>query len=233
MNLSLDDVSTQRTIGRWAFAMAGVGLLGGQLHALSRFATDEGREDLEAPLVRTWAEPAADLLAPLLEWGDPDLVYHHYGKLWAPVLLATLLAALVVRRRRRADGVQDRVEAWWWRAVLSGLAVATVGAGLAYWTQWTGESGALLTAGFAVTLPGLLLTLLGSTALGVTLLVRRDRPVLPWALLALSLPLAFGVLTVTSLGNVLLPVLFAFGLLGRRAARAAEVEAPEPVLPVR
>ena len=39
----------QRLIGRCAWVAAWVGLVVGQLHALSRFATAEGAEDLALP----------------------------------------------------------------------------------------------------------------------------------------------------------------------------------------
>ncbi len=68
---------------------------------------------------------------------------------------------------------------------------------------------------------GLLLTLLGSTALGITLLFKRFRPALVAVLLAAMIPLAFAILQVTSLGSVALPVMFAFAILGRRIARTS------------
>ena len=64
--------------------------------------------------------------------------------------------------------------------------------------------------------------------LGVTLLFKRFRPVLPAVLLALMFPLAHRHHEVTSLGSAALPVMFAFGILGRRIARA---EAPSAGLP--
>ena len=42
----------QRLIGRCAWVAAWVGLVVGQLHALSRFATTEGAEDLARPATR-------------------------------------------------------------------------------------------------------------------------------------------------------------------------------------
>ena len=69
-------------------------------------------------------------------------------------------------------------------------------------------------------MPGLLLMLLSSTVLGVTLLAKRFRPGLPAVLLALMIPFAFAILQVTSMGSAALPVMFAFGILGRRIARA-------------
>ncbi len=92
----------ERQIGRFAWVMAWVGLVVGQLHALARFRTADGKEDLDDyPLTAAWAEPADDLLSPLLDWADPDMVYVTYGKIWLPVFLAFTLCALVVYRRRR------------------------------------------------------------------------------------------------------------------------------------
>jgi hypothetical protein len=222
-----------RQIGRLAWVMAWVGLVVGQLHALSRFRTADGKEDLELPLTAAWAEPADDLLSPLLGWADPDLVYVMYGKIWLPVFVAFTLCAVVVYRRRQPGGF----EKWAWRLAIGAYAVACVGVFLDYWTQWTGnyEGGGieetLFTAGFLVTVPGLLGTLLFSTVLGVTLLVKRFRPALPALLLALMIPLAIGILEVTSMGSAALPVMFAFGILGRRIASADSApDAREPAV---
>lgn len=217
----LESLESQRRIGRGAWVMAWVGLVVGQLHALARFATADGREDLDLPLTAAWAAPAADRLAPLLEWGDPDLVYVTYGKVWLPVFVAFTLCAFVVHRHRRPTGF----ERWVWRVALTGYCMACLAVLLDYWTQWTGEYNVLFTVGWLVTVPGLLVTMLGSTALGATLLVRGFRPVLPALLLMAAIPLAFGILQVTSLGNAALPIVFAFGLLGRRIARGG-VPAP-------
>jgi hypothetical protein len=58
-----------------------------------------------------------------------------------------------------------------------------------------------------VTVPGLVLTMLGSTVLGITLLIRGSAPRLPALLLALVIPLAWLILQATSLGNAVLPLL--------------------------
>jgi hypothetical protein len=76
----------------------------------------------------------------------------------------------------------------------------------------------LFEVGWIVTVPALVLTLAGSTVLGVTLLVRRSAPRLPALLLALAIPLALLITQVTALGNAVLPVMFAFGITGRRLA---------------
>jgi len=85
---------------------------------------------------------------------------------------------------------------------------------------------ALLDAVFLVTtLPAMLLTMFGSTFLGIVLLRRGLR--LPAVLLTAAVPGLFVIPEITSLGCVVLPVAFAFGILGRRVARAdAPVAAP-------
>ena len=101
--------------------------------------------------------------------------------------------------------------------------------GLDYWTQWTGDYNAMFDVGWLVTIPAFLTILLGSTLVGTTLLLRRARPTVPWVLLALEVPLAIGILQVTSMGSAALPLMFAFGILGRRIAGA---EAPTTAQPV-
>ena len=212
-------VKTQVRIGRFAWVMAWVGPVIGQLHALARHATTDGKEDLQQQLTAAWAEPAADLLQPLLDWGHPDIVYITCGKIWFPVFLAFTLCA--------TSGVRPvRFEKWAWRSAIAAYTLATGAVLLTYWTQWAGDyngdgiEGTLFTLAWFLTLPGLLLTLLSSTVLGVTLMVKRFRPTLPALLLALLIPLAFGISEVTSMGSAALPVMFAYGILGRRIVGA-------------
>jgi hypothetical protein len=74
----------QRLIGRCAWVAAWVGLVVGQLHALSRFATAEGVEDLTLPATAAWAVPASKALSPLLGWGDADLVMSPMARSGSP-----------------------------------------------------------------------------------------------------------------------------------------------------
>jgi len=189
--------------------MAWVGLLAGQLHTLARHNTAEGRGDLEFGLTRLWSDPARSALGPLLNWASPDTVYLTYGKVWFPVVLAFTLLALVVRRARRPEGL----EMWAWRIALLGYVWMTVGVFCEYWTQGITYNGFFETA-FLIAVPGLLLTILGSTLLGVALLRADFRPKLAAWLLALEIPLAVGILQFTSLGNAVLPVMFAFAVIG-------------------
>lgn len=201
-----------RLVGRFAWAMAWFGLVAGQLHALARFATVDGREDLESGLVRAWAEPATDALSPLLTWASPDTVYLTYGKLWLPVFVGFTLAAFVAYRRRQPGGFEKGA----WRVVLFAYAGACLGVAAEYWTQWGALDDDLLSAVFVALMPLILLTMVGSTVLGVVLLARGFRPALPAVLLALAFPGAIAITMVTSMGNIVLPIAFAFGLLGRR-----------------
>src|SRR4051794_6199448 len=220
LDSTFDSTRTQRRIGRFAWATAWFGLVAGQLHAMARHQTTDGKEDLQMWTTRVWSDPGRKLFAPLLDWADPDVVYLTWGKIWLPVVLGFTLCALVVYRRRRPV----RFEKWAWRIALTGYAGATVSTFAEYWTQWTGVNQGLLDAVFLVTMPFLLLTMLGSTLLGVALLRGRMRPAAPAWLLALTIPALVAVSTVTSLGNVMLPIAFAFGILGRRIANESAQE---------
>ncbi len=210
----LESIESQRRIGRWAWAMAWFGLVAGQLHALARHNTVDGKEDLQIWTTRVWSDPARKALAPLLDWANPDTVYLTYGKLWLPVFVGFTLAALVVHRRRSPVGF----EKWAWRVALTGYVWACVSVALEYWTQLTTYNGFFETA-FLIVVPGLLILLIGSTILGIALIRNGLRPRLPAWLLALTIPLVIAITQVTSLGSAVLPVLFAFGILGRRIAR--------------
>ena len=171
----------EKEIGRFAWIMAWVGLVAGQLHALARFRTADGQEDLELPLTRAWAEPADDLLSPLLGWADPDLVYITYGKIWLPVFVAFTLCAMAVYRRRKPAGFESGCGAWpsaptvWpasespWTTGHSGQAATTAAASRRGSSRLVGSADRSRTRG----------TLLLSTVLGVTLLVKRFRPCFP------------------------------------------------------
>jgi hypothetical protein len=203
-----------RLIGRLAWVSAWVALVAGQLHALARHRTEAGNGDLDLATTRFWAEPAGRLARPLLDWGSPDLVYVTYGKVWLPLFLAFTACAFVCYRRRQPGGK----ERWVWRTVLVAYCGACVSVAAEYWLQWGSRTNDLLDTVFVVTLPFVVLTVLSSTVLGIVLLAKRFRPVGPAVLLALTLPGLFVIPMFTSLGNITLPILFAFGILGRRIA---------------
>ena len=209
----MNDTRDQR-IGRAAWVMACLALVIGQLHALARFRTEDGISDLDLPLTGWWAEPAGDFLSPLLTWASADTVYYTYGKLWLFVFVGFTAGAFLAYRRR----APQRAEKWVWRVTLTGYVGACASVLAEYWTQWGNGSGALLDAVFVVTVPFLALAVLSSTVLGIVLLVKRFRPVTPAVLLVLTVPGALVISEITSLGNIVLPIAFAFGILGRRVA---------------
>jgi hypothetical protein len=212
------DKLNERAIGRLAWVMAWAGLVLGQFHAMARHNTADGKEDLQVWTTRVWSDPARHFFRPVLDWADPDAVYLTYGKIWLPVFIAFTLCALVVRRRRQPVGF----EKWAWRVALLGYVWACVGVFCDYWTQWSTYN-AFFDVAFLITLPGLLFTLVGSTLLGIALLRRRFVPRSSAWLLALTFPLAVAIMQVTSMGSAALPVMFAFGIAGRRLASTADV----------
>jgi hypothetical protein len=221
-----DSITAQRRIGRFAWAMAWFGLVAGQLHAMARHQTADGKGDLEMWTTRVWSDPGRKLFAPLLDWASPDVVYVTWGKIWLPVFVAFTLCAFAIHRRRRPVGF----EKWAWRIALVGYVGATASVFAEYWTQWTSVDQDLVDTVFVATVPFLLITMIGSTLLGIALLRRGIRPKLPAVLLALVIPGLIAISMVTSLGNVVLPIAFAFGILGRQMAaerdQPSEVAAP-------
>jgi len=215
---------SQRVIGRFAWVAAWVGLVVGQLHALSRHATADGKEDLDLPLTRLWSDPARDALRPLLDWANPDTVYLTYGKIWLPVFAGFALCAFVLHRRRRPAGF----EKWAWRVALTGYVWAVAGVFGDYYTQFTGYN-AFFDVAFVITTLGLLISLIGSTMLGIALLRNGFRPRATSWLLTLNIPLAIVILQITSMGSAILPIMFAFAIIGRQIAR--EVPAQTPAVP--
>jgi hypothetical protein len=221
-----DSITAQRRIGRFAWAMAWFGLVAGQFHAMARHQTADGKGDLEMWTTRVWSDPGRKLFAPLLDWASPDVVYVTWGKIWLPVFVAFTLCAFAIHRRRRPVGF----EKWAWRIALVGYVGATASVFAEYWTQWTSVDQDLVDTVFVATVPFLLITMIGSTLLGIALLRRGIRPKLPAVLLALVIPGLIAISMVTSLGNVVLPIAFAFGILGRQMAaerdQPSEVAAP-------
>jgi hypothetical protein len=215
-----DSPTTQQRIGRFAWAMAWFGLVAGQFHAMARHQTTDGKKDLEIWATRVWSDAGRDLFSPLLDWASPDVVYVTWGKIWLPVFVAFTLCAFVVRRRRQPLGF----EKWAWRIALTGYVGACLSVAAEYWSQWGSVDQGIVDAVFLVAAPFLLVTMVGSTLLGIALLRRGMRPITPAVLLTLAIPGLIAISTVTSLGNVALPIMFAFGILGRRIA----AEEPQP-----
>jgi hypothetical protein len=207
--------ATSRTVGRIAWYAAWVGTVLAPIHALARFATEDGKEDLESGAVRAWAEPAAKVLQPLLDWSDPQTVYVTYGKLWVFIIGVATVAAFAVRQHR---GAVRGAEKWGWRIALPAAVLATVSTLGDYWTPWLDASFLFLG------IPAVLLSLVGNTTLGIGLLRRGYRPRATSWLLALFLPLFMVLTSLIAMGAAIMPMVWAWGISGRALSRADRLD---------
>ncbi|WP_353813363.1 hypothetical protein [Agromyces sp. SYSU T00266] len=197
-----------RLIAVIAWAMAAFGTVAGQLHALSRVAAHP--EDLESPLVAAWTPPAIDALRPLLDWGDPTLVYWTYGKIWLPVGLAFLAAAILAYRVRGPFGAERVL----WRVQLGAYGLLVLALAGDYYTPWTDMF-------FLVGLTAFAVIGLGGIPLGIVLLRRGFRPrTTAWLLIAM-LPFFFVITEITSMGSAMLPLMWGWALAAESVARRA------------
>lgn len=208
---------------RWA-SVAGVtavvggvvGLIVAPLHALAFFATGG------VPGLLPWREAGHAALRPLLEWGSPDVVYTTYGKV-AVLVFAGFTAGLFAVRAERVRYARG-AERWGMRVAVVGYPLLLVGIVVEYWTPF-------LDFGFlALSLPGILLTLVGSTLIGVGHIRARQQPQLAAWLLCLSIPIA--VATTATIGHLVagLAVLnVAWILIGLRLAKRFPARAGPPL----
>ena len=183
-----------------------LGLLVAPLHALAYFATGEPAGLLP------WREAGHAALRPLLDWGDPDVVYTSFGKV-VVVVFAGFVAGLFAVSAERASYARG-AELWGLRVAAVGYPLLLAGIFVEYWTPY-------LEVGFvALSLPGVFLTLAGSTLLGIGQLRAGQPPRVAAWLLSLSFPIAIA--TTALIGHLVagLAVLdVAWILLGLRLAR--------------
>lgn len=203
-----------RLVGLYAMIAAGAAVVLSPLLALSYFGIHEGAEQLQTRTVRAWADPTRDLAGGLLTWASPERVYATYVQAFAVLFPAVFLCAWAVRARRSPTG---RTERWGWRIALTGYGLGNVGLIAAFLTLIGGS-----TAGDAnnivfltLMLPGMFISAIGSTVLGIGLLRSRYTPSLtPW-LLTFTFPSMLvvpGLLGHNSLGT--LPLMIAWGATG-------------------
>ena len=214
-------MSATRLNGLYAMIAAAASLLFAPLLGLAYFATEDGAEDLEAGTVSAWADPARDIAGGLLTWASPDRVYATYLQVLALLFPAVFLCARAVRARRPVP--TGGLERWGWRIALAGYGLATLGLTAAFFVLFGRDptSDALETVFIALMVPGMLLSIVGSTVLGIALLRNRYAPKLTAWLLALAFPLAIvgsDVLGHNSLGMV--PLFVAWGAAGRQLWRS-------------
>lgn len=202
--------SLTRGISRFAWVMAAVGTVVGQIHALARAQAHPGDFE-ESPLARAWGEPAIRALRPLLDWSDPWTVYVTYGRIWLPVCLAFTAAAYVVYRQRRPRGVERRL----WQLVLIAYVMMTLSVAGDYFTPWMDQMfvfgiGAMLIIGF------------GGIVLGIVLLRNGFRPRSTAILQMIFLPFLFAITEVTSLGSALLPLMWGWAIAAQAVVNRTE-----------
>jgi hypothetical protein len=210
-----------RLTGLYAMIAAGGAVLVSPLLALSYFATESGAKYLTGT-VSAWAHPARDLVGGLLTWAAPERVYATYLQMLAALVPALFLCARIVRARRPTAAGQ--LERWGWRATLAGYGLFSVGliAGsiVAVDESAAAEEGSqayqvLDIAYLAVLVPGMAISAIGSTVLGIALLRNRYQPRTTAVLLTLAFPSMLvipDVLGHNSLG--LLPLFLAWGVTG-------------------
>ena len=213
----------------YALTAAGVATVSSPLLALAWFATADGAETAASGTVAAWAEPAASAAGPLLTFASPDAVYAAYTLVMAAVFPAIPLTALAARRQRAGTGT--RAERWGWGLATTGYVLLAAGLAAAA-LLFLASADALANVAFlAAMMPGMLLGLVGSTALGIALLRSGFRPRAAAWLLALAVPLwVVGGFVLGHNGLGLLPLFGAWALVARRWRREAG-NAPAAVAP--
>jgi hypothetical protein len=214
---------TTRLAGLYAALAAASAVLFAPLLALSYFGIDDGASELESGTVSAWAEPTRDLVGGLLTWASPDRVYATYVQVFALLFPSVFLCAWAVRRRRLAH--VGRLERWGWRVSLIGYGLASLGLLAAFVVLFAGSAADAALNGIflALMLPGMALSAIGSTTLGIALIRGRYTPKLTAWLLALSLPSMLfipDVLGHNSLG--MLTVFVAWGVAGLQLWRVGD-----------
>jgi hypothetical protein len=212
-----------RLVGLYSVLAAAAAIVLAPLFALAYSRTPEGAEEFDsATLFAGWTERGIELAGGLLTFASADRVYSTYLQLFALLFPAIVLTALLARSRRPVP--RGALERWAWRVALAGYALLAFGiVAIAVVLVVTEPSHPVVDALFLGTLlPGLLVSVLASTVLGLALLRSGYEPrVTPW-LLALAVPLwlfgSFG-LGHNSIG--LVPLFVAWAATGWRLRQAA------------
>jgi hypothetical protein len=209
-------------IGLYAVIAAVTAVLVAPLLAIAYFATAGGAGELAAGTVQAWAVPARDLAGGLVTFASADRVYATYTQLLALAFPAVVLTAFAARALRPTP--RTRSERIGWGIALTGYTMFGIGLLVVALGLLGGDSSVpLVDAAFmAAMVPGLLLSLIGSTILGVVFLRSGYPPRLTAWLLALALPLwLVGSVVLGHNGIGLLPLFLAWAATGRQWRTAA------------
>ncbi len=209
-----------RLTGAYAALSALAVLIISPLLALAYFATSDGADELRTSTVTMWATPATKLAGGLLTFGSTPRVYGTYLQAFALIFPSILLCAWVARSRR--PEAKSRPERWSWRAAMAGYAIMTAGLTIAFcleaatWVSGTDpHNGPLNVVFLGLLIPGILLSTLGSSVLGMSLVRSEYVPRATAWLLTLSFPgwiIGSFVFGHNSLG--LIPLFLAWGVTG-------------------
>ncbi|MGI8876786.1 MAG: hypothetical protein ACR2KP_21160, partial [Egibacteraceae bacterium] len=215
----------RRTIGLYAMIAAIAAILIEPLLAVAYFDTVEGIEQLGIGTVAAWAVPAREVFGGLVTWASADRVYATYSLVLALLFPAVFLVALATRAQRAEPG--KRAERVGWRIALTGYGLFGSGVLLvAVLLIPSSVPDGLADIGFvALMIPGMLLSMIGSTILGIVFLRSGHQPRMTGWLLAFSLPLLIvgsGVLGHNGFG--ILPLMVAWAATARRW-RGADADA--------
>jgi hypothetical protein len=211
---------TARIVGLYSVVAGAAAIVVSPLLAMSYFAIDDGKDELDTATVSAWAKPGRDLAGGLLTFASADRVYATYIQLFLLLAPAILLCAWAVRSRRPAS--MGRFERWGWRIALVGYACLLVGGiTVSLMLVKASPNGNFVNVPFLLLIvPGILISTIGSVVLGIALIRAGYRPRLTTWILAVAFPLwivGSDVLGHNSIG--LTPILVAWGLSGWRLWR--------------
>lgn len=209
-------------LARVTLAAAVLGSIVGPIVAVAYLHTSEGIDYLDQPSIAAWVNPATGLLQPVFDQVGVDRTYLIGTQLLAVLWLVTVAGAITAARLR-APVRRERV---WWLIALIGYGWFGLGlVAFAVLASVLSPSHAIADAVFLVGMfPGLLLSLIGSTLLGVSLLRRRYPAQATAWLLMLAIPcwlFANLVLGHNSIG--LLPLMWAWALALRSPAEQEQL----------
>jgi hypothetical protein len=214
-----------RWTGLAAMIGGALGVLVSPLYSLAYFASSDGAADTQSAATQAWAEPARDLLGPLLSFASPDVVRFTYGKLFLFIWIG-MLAGLIGLHTRHA-GRGGRLERWGFRASFTGLLLLIIGAFGASWLM-------IEVFFVAFIVPGLLLFTFGVSIFGLGTWRAGVAPRTGALLLVVGgFPGTFLISEIATLGGGLVLVYLAWMVLGHAvwsetARRAHHVVFPTP-----
>jgi hypothetical protein len=147
-----------RLAGLAAMIGGALGVLVSPLYSLAYFASSDGAAETQPAATQAWAEPARDLLEPLLTFASADVVRITYGKLWLLVWIGMLVGLVGLHARHARHG--GRLERLGFRASFAGLLLMVIGA-IGFWLEFALDFAAFLL------FPGLLIVALAFPIFGL------------------------------------------------------------------